>query len=250
MININKRWLLTASPWMMFGRGPAPLGIKRIFLIALLIAGCQAAIAQSHPSTAITTGGTVTTSDLPVGPVGGTPAPELPLITGGTTICVGTTTVLSNTVAGGTWTSANTAIATVNSSTGLVNGVHGGVVVITYAVGVYSTTTTITVTQPIVGSRTLCTGNIMLLTDSTYTGNWGSSNPAVATVVPVSIATLATGQVTGVSAGTAIITYGRTGACFMTDTVVVGSNGVAAASSSQVIYGQHIRTPRFHRRTN
>jgi len=235
MININKRWLLTASPWMMFGRGPAPLGIKRIFLIALLIAGCQAAIAQSHPSTAITTGGTVTTSDLPVGPVGGTPAPELPLITGGTTICVGTTTVLSNTVAGGTWTSANTAIATVNSSTGLVNGVHGGVVVITYAVGVYSTTTTITVTQPIVGSRTLCTGNIMLLTDSTYTGNWGSSNPAVATVVPVSIATLATGQVTGVSAGTAIITYGRTGACFMTDTVVVGSNGVAAINGTGVL---------------
>ncbi len=227
MINTNKRWLLTASPWMKAGHRSALLGIRG-FLVAVLLLGCQAAFAQGGGNGSLSSHVSSIPSDLSLGG-SGTPAPELPVITGGTTICVGTNTTLHNTVSGGTWTSSNTAIATVVSGTGLVTGVHGGVVTITYTVGIYSIATTITVTQPIVGASAVCVGNTLTLTDSTFTGNWGSSNPSVATVVPVSTPSLATGMVTGISAGTAIITYGRTGAlCYVTDTVVVGANGVAS----------------------
>ena len=232
MINTNKRWLLTASPWMKTGRRLAPLGIRGFFLIALCLLTFQVTNAQTGGSFTVTSGATYTGS----GASGGSaPTPELPLITGGTTICVGTTTVLFNTVGGGTWTSSNPAIATVNSATGVVSGVHGGVVVITYTVGIYATTTTITVTQPIVGGTAVCAGNTLYLTDSTFTGNWTSSNPSVASVVPVSLTGLAEGKVTGIGAGTAVITYGRTGACFVTDTVIVGPNGVSAINGTGVL---------------
>lgn len=217
---------------MKTGRRLAPLGIRGFFLIALSLLTFQVTNAQTGGGFTVTSGATYTGSGVSGGSA---PTPELPLITGGTTICVGTSTSLFNTVSGGVWTSSNTAVATVNPSTGSVTGVHGGVAVITYTVGIYATTTTITVTQPIVGGTAVCAGNTLYLTDSTFTGNWTSGNPAVATVIPVSMTGLAEGKVTGVSAGTAVITYGRTGACFVTDTVVVGSNGVAAISGTGVL---------------
>ncbi len=44
------------------------------------------------------------------------------------------TTTLSNTITGGTWSSSNTAIATVNASTGVVTGIHFGSATISYTV--------------------------------------------------------------------------------------------------------------------
>ena len=75
------------------------------------------------------------------------PLPSPGLIAGGTNgVCVGSTTTLTNNVSGGVWTSNNTAIATVNSSTGVVTGVAAGNVTITYTVtnafGCVNTTTT------------------------------------------------------------------------------------------------------------
>jgi uncharacterized protein YjdB len=55
----------------------------------------------------------------------------LPAITGTTTTYVTGTTTLSNTTIGGTWSSSNTAIATVNAS-GIVTGVAAGSLTITY----------------------------------------------------------------------------------------------------------------------
>ena len=47
-------------------------------------------------------------------------------------ICVGGTTTFTSTVSGGSWSSSATGIATVNASTGVVNGVTAGTAIITY----------------------------------------------------------------------------------------------------------------------
>ena len=56
----------------------------------------------------------------------------LPVGPAGAAICVGATTTLTATPAGGTWTSGTTSVATV-SATGVVTGVSGGTSIITYA---------------------------------------------------------------------------------------------------------------------
>ena len=56
----------------------------------------------------------------------------LPAITGTINLLVGGTSTLSNSVSGGTWSSSNPLIATVNPSTGAVTGVAPGPVTITY----------------------------------------------------------------------------------------------------------------------
>lgn len=56
----------------------------------------------------------------------------LPAITGNTNLVVSGTSTLSNSVSGGTWSSSNPLIATVNPSTGAVTGVAPGPVTITY----------------------------------------------------------------------------------------------------------------------
>jgi hypothetical protein len=58
-------------------------------------------------------------------------APTAP-ITGNTSLCTGNSTTLSNANSGGVWTSSNTAVATINASTGLVNKVGVGTTTITY----------------------------------------------------------------------------------------------------------------------
>ena len=55
-----------------------------------------------------------------------------PMTGGGTTICSGSTLSFSDATTGGTWSSSNTAVATVNTS-GVVTGVAGGTTVISYA---------------------------------------------------------------------------------------------------------------------
>ncbi len=66
-------------------------------------------------------------------------APVLSPITGETTVCVGSTSALSNATTGGTWSVSNTN-ATIGS-TGIVSGVSAGAAIVTYrlASGCYST---------------------------------------------------------------------------------------------------------------
>ncbi len=214
MINTNKRWLLTASPWMKHGLGLSPLGIKGIFLIAIMVLTCQAGFAQNNHFNNVSNG----LSNLPTGFTGG--APMLPAITGTTLFCLPTAPVtLLNGTPGGTWTSSNTAVATINSSTGLLTPLHGGVTIVTYTVGVSSTTKTITVNYPITGPTGVCLGNSINLTDTMTTGIWTSSNPSVATIDP-------TGLLTGILTGTTTVTYGRTGGCTVSSVITVGTNAV------------------------
>src|SRR5205823_1009134 len=48
-------------------------------------------------------------------------------VSGTTPLCIGQTTIyLSSGIAGGSWSSSNTAVATVNATSGLVTAVSGG----------------------------------------------------------------------------------------------------------------------------
>ena len=131
-----------------------------------------------------------------------------------TAICIGSTTTVSDTATGGTWSSSDATIATVDGS-GVVTGVGTGVVNITYTVtaacGSFDSTIAITVNTlpvvgPITGVSSFCAGTMTSLTDTTVGGTWSSSSTAVATVD-------ASGVVTGVAGGTAYISYSVTNMC-------------------------------------
>ncbi len=131
--------------------------------------------------------------------------PNPAAITGTTNVCVGLTTTLSNATSGGTWSSSNLFQASIGSATGVVTGVSAGNPVITYllSTGCYVTTpfTVNPLPAAITGSATVCVGSNVMLTNTTGTGVWSSSNPAEATIGTSS------GIVTGVLAGTPTITY-------------------------------------------
>ncbi len=126
-------------------------------------------------------------------------------ITGVSSVCVGGTAPLSNTTSGGTWSSSNTAIGTV-SSTGVVGGIAAGSVTITYTVaGGCFVTKPMTINAvptigAITGSSSVCIAGTTALNHATAGGTWSSSASGIASVNP-------SGVVTGVSAGTATISY-------------------------------------------
>ncbi len=159
-------------------------------------------------------------------------------ITGTTTVCVGSTTTLSDTVTGGTWSSAATATATV-SSAGVVTGVASGTVTISYTItsscGTATATASVTVNPmpsagTITGTTTLCESSTTSLADAASGGTWSSSNTAIASVS-------ATGTVTGIAAGTATISYTVTNSCGTASaTALVSVNPLPRVS---IIGGSH-----------
>ena len=166
--------------------------------------------------TALAVGTSVITYILPDGcfsTLTETVNPEPAPISGVTTVCQGSTTALSDASGSGVWNSASTSIATVNSS-GLVTGVSTGTTNITLTVSTgCRTVTVVTVNlQPgiISGSPTVCALGTTILGDLPYTGTWISGTPGVATIVAT------TGILTGVSAGTSVISYILPEGCFAT----------------------------------
>ncbi|MFM6946911.1 MAG: tandem-95 repeat protein [Flavobacteriales bacterium] len=91
------------------------------------------------------TNGTITSFAM-TGATSNFVAGYFPEITGNNTVLAGSSIQLSNAVSGGTWSSSNTATATVNSS-GLVSGVAAGSVTITYTYCGQSTTYAVTVSS-------------------------------------------------------------------------------------------------------
>ena len=141
---------------------------------------------------------------------------SLPPITGTATLCAGSTVVLSDITAGGTWTSSNTNVATIGLNNGVVSGVMAGTTTITYSQSGCNQTYNITVVKPgVLAGATLCIGGTTTLSDSPAGGTWTSSTTGVATIVQAS------GLVTGVAPGTTTITYHVTPGCTATAVVTV-----------------------------
>jgi len=135
-------------------------------------------------------------------------------IIGTASICVGSTTQLSDATSGGTWTSDSPGIATVSAG-GLVSAVSAGTTLINYTVtnscGTVSTSLLITVNPlpsiaAISGTATVCVGSTTQLSDATGFGSWSSASMGVATISAGGPGGPG-GLVTGVSAGTSLITY-------------------------------------------
>ncbi len=138
-------------------------------------------------------------------------------ITGDTNICVGHVNLLSDVSPGGTWSSSNVTVASVGSSTGLANGIAYGTCIITYTVSSgCMVTTTVHVNHipgPITGPSTFCSTVPTPLFNVVPGGIWISNNTSIANVDSV------TGFVSGVTAGTTIITYSLGAGCIAIHTV-------------------------------
>jgi uncharacterized protein YjdB len=120
------------------------------------------------------------------------------MIAGLDSVGVGFTRTLSDSVAGGIWTSSDTSIATVDTFTGVVYGRVAGSVNISYTVTNYcGTSTSVMVmhvgnppTVPAIGgAATVCIGSTITLTNAYAGGTWGSSNSARATVNSAGVVT-------------------------------------------------------------
>ncbi len=157
-------------------------------------------------------------------------------ITGSTSVCTGSTITLADTTVGGTWSSVSSAIATIDAS-GNVTGVGAGSTTITYMLGTgcYVTSFIIDNDPPsaISGPTVVCTGSPISLSDLTSGGTWSSSISGVATVSSV-------GNVSGVSAGTATISYMMGTGCYATYTITVNATPAAITGSTTVCTGSTI----------
>ena len=151
------------------------------------------------------------------------------IIGGPSSVCVGATIPLIDTIVGGsaitggTWSSSDPAVATVDPATGIVTGMTAGTTVISYSVsgpcGLTAATRIITVssvTSPgsITGTASVTAGLTTNLYDASPGGTWSSGNVSIATIGS------SYGVVTGVSPGTAAITY-----------AVSGCSGIAYATA-------------------
>jgi len=154
-------------------------------------------------------------------------------ITGANRICQGNNTVFSTGTPGGTWSSSASGIASVSSS-GTVTGVTVGTAVITYVLGSgCSTTKVITVDQtpaPITGTASVCNGQVTTLFESLSGGTWTSGTTSVATID-------ASGNVTGVNAGTSEITYAFATGCSATKVATVNPLPDTIAGNTALCYG-------------
>ncbi len=183
---------------------------------------------SSGPATitySLGTGCTVT-KDVTVNPA---PAP----ITGTMHFCAGSTSLLANPAPGGIWSDpAYTAVATV-APTGLVTGMSGGVARITYNVGcpVSATVTVDPGPSPIAGVSHVCVGLTTALSDLAASGTWSTSATGTATID-------ATGLVTGIAPGTAVITYSTGVGCVATTTVAVGLAPAGITGTPEICVGQ------------
>ena len=139
-------------------------------------------------------------------------------VSGSSPLCIGgTATYTSDGDPGGTWSSTNTSVATVNSSTGVVTAVAAGTTDITYTLpcggSPVSAFKTLTVSPPVSAGTVSGTSPLCIAATATYTssgssgGSWSSSNTGVATV------NSSTGVVTAVSVGTTNITYTISSGC-------------------------------------
>lgn len=160
-------------------------------------------------------------------------------ISGTTFVCAGNTIALTDATAGGTWSSINTAVATIGAVSGIVNGISGGTSTISYTTAAgcsAATIVTVTAVPPITGPTMICIGATAALSDGMPGGGWTSSNTAIASVS-------LTGVVTGISGGSAIITYTVPGGCYATIPVTISTfsattvNAVVCSGSSYAFAG-------------
>ncbi len=209
------------------------------------------AIASVDPATGYVTGisvgsatitytlGTFVTHSITVSPM---PGP----ISGTTTLCAGSTSLLSNSVTGGKWRTVISYFARIDSLSGLLTGLRGGYTDVYYNTGVncyvYTRVTINDTTSAIYGPRTMCLGDTVTLRDTSgfLPGVWTSSNPSVATIDG------STGKVVTVSTGVVTISFVTASVCgpmttLHTMTVTNTTSPGTISGPATVVAGEIIR---------
>lgn len=185
-----------------------------------LLTGVSAGVTIITYSVSLSCGSAFVTMPVTVNPL---PAP----ITGSFNICTGTTVTLSDATAGGTWSSANPAIASIGSSSGDVSGHIVGLTTITYTLpvtGCYRTNTVNVV--GISGPVKVCALDTIHLSASTTGGSWSTSSTSIATID-------AGGVLTGVGMGIVAVSYTVPGSgCVALWTVSVNPHAPIAGRDS------------------
>lgn len=151
------------------------------------------------------------------------------VISGSDNVCVGQTITMTESVAGGTWSTDNIAVGTIDPATGVLRGIGalpGGTWVnviyeITPGTPGCRTTKAVLVKPlpaPISGPPSVCSEYCITLTDATAGGFWSSADVSVGTIGS------ATGVMCGVAAGSVDISYtDPTTSCSITRTFIVNA---------------------------
>ena len=145
-------------------------------------------------------------------------------ITGTPVVCLGLSATLADGTGGGTWSSSNTGIVTVDPVSGTMYGAGAGNALVLYTLTATGCSANVLATvNPLPGlitgaTSTVCAnGATIVLNDTTLGGTWSSGAPSVATATGT-----ISGVITGVSAGTAPVTYTITSTgCIATTSVTV-----------------------------
>jgi uncharacterized protein YjdB len=156
-------------------------------------------------------------------------------ITGSAGFCNLSSTTYLSSPGGGTWTSDDPSILTIDPTTGLATGVSVDTATITYTLPTGCKTTKdvflILAPYPITGPHDMCLGQARTLSNVISGGVWSSSDPSIAPINP------ATGIVIGSSLGVATITYVLSTGCASTYSVTVNPIPVGTSGPIQVCVG-------------
>ncbi len=156
-------------------------------------------------------------------------------ITGSTTVCNGSTSTLSNSVAGGIWAATSVGVVAVGSATGVVSGLSGGTATVVYTLPTSCSVSTVVTVSPdtIAGLLHLCAGDTTTLTNASPSGTWSSSSPTTATIGSF------TGLVLGLAMGTSTISYTVSG-CTATALLTVDASPAPIAGPGSVCVGSNM----------
>ena len=151
---------------------------------------------------------------------------------GSVAACTGGTVLLTDATSGGTWSSSNPAVASINTASGELTFGIAGTATITYSVPGSYTTGTFTVNPlpaPITGGvDSLCAGTFVVWYHDTSghdtAGTWNINPSSVAVFESVP-------GVTGVSAGTAVLSYTYEGCSSYRTINVTSCDGISGSVS-------------------
>ncbi len=134
-------------------------------------------------------------------------------VTGVSPVCVAATGTVTATPGGGVWSTSSASVV-IGSATGIVVGSTAGTAIVSYIIGVSSSSTIVTVNAladagTITGTNNVCEGATVTLSNTATGGTW-SCSAANATVS-------ASGVVTGVTAGAVTISYTASNGCGTVD---------------------------------
>ncbi len=190
------------------------------------------AIAAINPATGLVRGktqGRVTISYTLSGSCSGHFTTDTITVASGSTIhskvCIGDTTTARHYISGGTWSSNNPSIATINSTSGLIHGISAGSVMISYNYTVAGTGYTATnafrvAAVPSIGTITgphvFCVYDTATLAYATANGNWEVGDTNVVYISPIDSNR---GFATALNAGTTYVKYTSDFCSFVYDSV-------------------------------